>query len=302
MTRFVIGVDGGGTHTRAVVLDGHGNEVGRAEGSAAVADAREPLRAAAAVADVCAAAARDAGATLPVGALWAGLSGAGREEARAAVELELERKQVADTVHVDTDVGAAFHDAFGDGAGVLLIAGTGSIAWGRAEDGREGRVGGWGHHIGDEGSAYAIGVDALRRVVRQADGRAPRTRLRVAVLDFLGLEGAESLVRWAGGASKADVAGLAPVVAAAAAAGDGVAAEILEGATDELEGHVLAILENLGPWHEPPPVALAGGLLRPGRVLRRPLELALTSHRLTVLDRPLDPARGAARLALTLGR
>lgn len=300
MTRLVIGVDGGGTHTRAVVLDGAGTEVGRAEGGAAVADARNPGRAATAVAEVCAAAGRSAGAVLPVDALWAGLSGAGREEARAAVEVELERLGVARAVHVDSDVGAAFHDAFGDGPGILLISGTGSIAWGRAEDGREGRVGGWGHHIGDEGSGYAVGREGLRRIARQADGRAPRTRLQMAVLDFLGLQGAEELVMWAGGASKAEVAALAPVVAAASAAGDAVAAEILQVAAEELEGHVLAILENLGPWREPPPVALAGGLLRPGRALRRPLEVALARHRLTPVDRPLDAARGAARLALTL--
>ena len=91
-------------------------------------------------------------------------------------------------------------------------------------------------------------------------------------------------------------------VAAASMAGDSVAGEILVQAVEDLEGHVLAILENLGPWAEPPRLALAGGLLRPGRALRRPLAAALAKHRLVPLESPLDPAIGAARLALGLIR
>ncbi|HKJ02130.1 MAG TPA: BadF/BadG/BcrA/BcrD ATPase family protein [Longimicrobiales bacterium] len=298
MRRFVIGVDGGGTHTRAVVLDESGRELGRADGRAAVADARTPRTAADAVADVCAAAVAAAGRSLPVDSLWAGLSGAGREAARSAVQMELTRMGVASEVRVDTDVAAAFHDAFGDGPGILLISGTGSIAWGRAEDGRQGRVGGWGHHIGDEGSGYAIGLDALRRVARHADGRAPQTHLQGLVLDHLGLERVDGLVHWAAAASKAEVAALAAVVADASERSDEVAGEILVHAVEELEGHVLAILKSLGPWEHPPTLALAGGLLRPGRPLRAPLLSLLGRHRLPVLNRPLDPATGAARLAL----
>lgn len=298
MSRLFIGVDGGGTKTRAVVLDGEGQVLGSAEGGAAVADARQPESAAAAVADVCSAAARSVGGNLPVAGVWAALSGAGREAARTAVELELSRRKVAARVRVDTDVGAAFHDAFGEGPGILLISGTGSIAWGRAQDGRQARVGGWGLLIGDEGSGYAVGMDALRRVARHADGRAPHTRLQGMVLAHLGLERVDELVHWAAGASKGEVASLTPLVAAASAEGDAVAGEILVQAVEDLEGHVLAILKTLGPWEKPPRVALGGGLLRPGRVLRGPLEALLAKHKLSVLDRPLDPAVGAARLAL----
>ena len=298
MSRYVIGVDGGGTHTRAVVLDESGRELGRSEGRSAVADARDPRAAAYTVADVCAAAALSAGRSLPVDFLWAGLSGAGRESARSAVEMELGRLRVASQVSVGTDVAAAFHDAFSDGPGILLISGTGSIAWGRAENGRQGRVGGWGHHIGDEGSGYAIGLDALRRVARHADGRAPHTHLQQKVFEHLGLTEVDELVNWASSATKAEVAALAPVVARTSADFDEVAGEILTHAVEELEGHVLAILESLGPWEHPPQVALSGGLLRPGRPLRAPLLPLLSRHRLPVLDREIDPGVGAARLPL----
>jgi glucosamine kinase len=281
-----------------VVLDEAGNEVGRADGRAALADAGAPHLAANAVADVCAAAAKDAGRSLPVDLVWAALAGAGRETARSAVEMELKRMVVATDVHVDTDVDAAFYGAFGDGPGILLISGTGSIAWGRAEDGRVARVGGWGHFIGDEGSGYAIGLDALRRVARHADGRAPHTYLQKMVQEHVKVERVEELVHWALRANKADVAGLATVVARAVEQGDAVAGEILVRAVEDLESHVEAILEKLGPWQQPPRLALAGGLLRPGRALRAPLMTLLEKYRLSVLERPGDPALGAARRAL----
>lgn len=294
----MIGVDCGGTRARAVVLDGSGAELARVEGPGAVASAADPGSAARALAGVSRRAAEQAHLTLPVDGVWAGVTGAGREAARSSVELELSRMGVARAVRVGTDVEAAFHDAFGGGPGVLLIAGTGSIAYGRAEDGREGRVGGWGHHIGDEGSGYAIGLEALRRVARTLDGRGPETALVGAVLEHLDLVSIDDVVTWMGTAPKADVASLAPVVAAASSAGDPVAGEILVQAVQDLEGHVLAILENLGPWSKPPTVALAGGLLGPGRALREPLLRSLAQHRMPVLGRPLDPALGAARLGL----
>jgi N-acetylglucosamine kinase-like BadF-type ATPase len=303
MSRYVIGVDGGGTRTGAVLLEvdaadpRQAKELARTEGRSAVADATEPGRAASAVADVCRDVTRLAGVEPPVDVVWAGLAGAGREAARSAVELELGRAGVARVARVGTDVLAAFQDAFGDGPGVLLVAGTGSIAWGRAEDGREGRVGGWGHHIGDEGSGYAIGVEALRRVARDADGRGPATNLRTIILTHLGLDVVDDLVPWSATVPRAQVAALALLVVAAAAGGDAAAREILDHAVEELERHVLAILENLGPWASAPTVALAGGLLRPGRAVRSSLEAALARDRVRLLDRELDPAMGAGRLA-----
>lgn len=269
-------------------------------GPAAVASAHRPDEAARAVTELCADAAQAVGRSLPADGVWAGLSGAGREAARISVEQELARMGVGRKVRVDTDVRAAFYDAFADGPGVLLIAGTGSIAWGRAEDGREGRVGGWGHYIGDEGSGYAIGMEALRRVTREADGRALETDLRRRVLARLGLDRVDDLVGWIQGAERSEVASLAPLVVETAHQGDRAADEIVGRAVEELEGHVLTLLENLGPWSGPPSLALGGGLLHPGGPLRDRMEEALAKHRIRPLARKLDPALGAARLALTL--
>jgi N-acetylglucosamine kinase-like BadF-type ATPase len=158
-------------------------------------------------------------------------------------------------------------------------------------------VGGWGSLLGDEGSGYALGLEALRQVARGADGRAPAGALEPSVLAHLGLELPDALISWAAGAGKRDVAALAPLLAAAAAAGDPAAAATLAGAVRDLAEHVAALRRRLEPWSEPPRVALTGGLLRPGGPLRSAMEEAVRASGLRLLDREPDPALGAARRA-----
>ena len=300
MNRFVVGVDGGGTSTRAVILDETGKEIARAEREGAVVTADTPGEAASAVAAVVRMAAVRGGVTLPVQALWAGLAGAGREAARDAVTAALSRVGLAESIEVSTDVEAALHDAFNDGPGVMLIAGTGSIAWARDERGVTHRVGGWGQHMGDEGSGYWIGTEALRRVARAEDGRGAATMLRASILERLGLRDPTELVAWVGSAGKAEIAALVPDIVGAASAGDDGAAEILELAVAALTSHLTAVVDRSGPWAEGPHLALGGGLLREGGPLRGALMTAISSHPVSVIERELDPPMGAARRALAL--
>ena len=296
----VVGVDGGGSALRALVLDAGGAELARSEVPSVRFQPGAPARVVGAVKRVVEDACTRAAVARPVGALWVGLAGAGREAVSAELQAALAAAGVAARVGVGTDAEAAFHDAFAERPGVILLAGTGSIAWGRGEDGREGRVGGWGSLLGDEGSGYAIGVEALKRVARSADGRAPATGLSERLLAHLGLAQPEELIAWSSTASRADVAALVPEVTAVAASGDPVAGELLVQAVAELEGHVLTILSALGPWRRAPTIALGGGLLQEGGPLRGAIEQALGAHRLPLLDRAPDPARGAARKALRL--
>jgi glucosamine kinase len=297
-TPIVIGVDGGGTQLRAVVLDGAANELARHEAPSVHLTGGSPGVVAVAIRSVVEGACRRAAIDLPVDSLWAGMAGAGQEGVRAELEDALARTGLAHRVGVGTDVDAAFHDAFGDRPGILLMAGTGSIAWGRAADGREARVGGWGWLLGDEGSGYAIGLEAMRRVVRSADGRAPTTQLSRRVLTRLRLDDAEDLIKWSSAAPRRSVAGLVPDVHAAALEGDPAAVEILDAAVDALEAHVLTLLGTLGPWEQPPTIALGGGLLWSGGPLHDDVVEVLRTHSLPLLERELDPARGAAMKAL----
>jgi len=295
---FVIGVDGGGTHARAVLVDAGGRELARGEAAGAVVRAAAPAAAAKAVGEAVRMAAARAGVDLPGAVLWAGLAGAGSPEARLGVEEELKDAGIADRVVVGTDVEAAFHDAFGVGAGILLIAGTGSIAWARTPTGAVVRVGGWGERLGDEGSGFAIGQAALRAVVRAADGRGPTTTLTERVAAHLALPSIDALIPWKASATKADVARLVPVVSKAAAERDAVAGGILSQAVRELGDHLAAVLERGGPWLEPPELVLAGGLLAEDGALHEAMSAEASAHPVRISARRIDPAMGAAKLAL----
>ncbi len=294
-----VGVDGGGTGTRACVVDGRGEPLGYGEAGPALIEAAGGPLDLTAVATAVERAAAAAGARLQLMSLCAGLAGAGREQERAAAERELLRKGLAARVLVVTDAEAAFYDAFADGPGLLLIAGTGSIGWGRGEDGRQARAGGWGARIGDEGGAHDIGLQAMRAATCAADGRGEETELLPRLLDALHVGDPEALVTWVDEAGKKQVAALAAVVFAARAAGDAVAGRIVEDAVVDLQRHVGALLGRLGPWSSAPVLSLAGGLIGPGGPLRDEIVEALAGHACVLRLEPVDAARGAARLALS---
>ncbi len=162
-----------------------------------------------------------------------------------------ERQAVADAFDplaqvVLNDVDAAHIGSFGGGAGILLLSGTGSMAWRRDEMGNSFRVGGWGDVIGDEGSAYWIGRRVLGLVSQSLDGRSSETGLADAVLAKLGLDrndAMNALESWVTALShpRAAIAALSIVVDEQAEAGDRDAIDLLEQAAGELVRHFTAI-------------------------------------------------------------
>jgi glucosamine kinase len=297
--RNVIGIDGGGTSTRVLLMDEDGNELTRYEGGPALSDAPGSPVDLDAIEMAVTQAFHAARLQLPAAALCAGLAGVGRELQRRSVGAALSARGIAKHVEVITDAEAAFFDAFENGHGILLIAGTGSIALGRAEDGRIARAGGWGTLLGDEGSSYDIGLQALRAAAQAADGRVGERQLLPRLLADLELVSPDDLIYWAAGAAKSEIAALAIPVVELAEAGDPQANAIIGGAVAALLSHVAALLARLGPWKAAPGCALAGGLIEPGGPLRANLSAALADHECLVLDQHVDAARGAARRALT---
>jgi glucosamine kinase len=249
---------------------------------------------------VAEAAAAEAGLTLPAAAVFAGVAGAGRSTARDALRTALEKARLGERIRVGTDVEAAAYDALESGPGVVLLAGTGSIAWGRSQDGRTDRVGGWGKLLGDEGSGYALGLEALRAVLRAEDGRDPTTSLTSGVLEATGVADPPELVLWADRAGKREIAALATVVVGHSSR-DAVARLILEDGADDLVRQAAVLVERLGPWPRGTvTVALAGGLLgRPGPYRDRVLE-GLRGLSLGVSEASVDAARGAGLLAIAM--
>lgn len=295
---IVIGIDGGATHATAVVCDTAGEELARVAGGPGIINPLDPTGCVGRLASLARSALAQAGLFAPADAMCCALAGAGRTDVSGAVRAELLREYIARKVDIITDAEAALADAFGDAPGMLLIAGTGSVAWGRGEDGRVERCGGWGTLLGDEGSGYALGLGALRASVQAADGRVAPTALSSLVSEHAHASDPEELIRWTAAASKAEIAALAPGVLALAAH-DAVAAALRDEAARALVQHVVVLHERLAPWHAAPMLALAGGLIREGG----PLRSALTEAVLDVLpdirlhDRRVDAARGAARLA-----
>jgi glucosamine kinase len=195
----------------------------------------------------------------------------------------------------------ALDDAFGDGAGVLLVSGTGSVAFGRGPDGTFARCGGWGPIIGDEGSGTWIGRRALSIVSAAADGRESQTGLTGAVLTAAEVNEVMDLIPWAAAATREQIASLAPVVFTVAEGGDLRANPVVSHAVEELMLHIPALAQQLfGDERAAVPVALAGGLMSKGSMLRKRLEHRLRAAVPGAQVKPgqIVPARGAVRSAL----
>ena len=298
MTYF-IGIDGGGTHTTALLTDEHGSELARLTGDAGIVNVLEPEAGARTLADLASAVLAEAKVDARATRLVCALAGAGREPERTRLEQSLAAMGIALEVGVMSDFEAALQDAFGTGSGILLIAGTGSSAWARHQDGRSARAGGWGHILGDEGSGYSLGIGALRACMRSFDGRGADARWVDLVLAQTNVPSADHLVGWAARASKSDIAALAPIIFEGIEQRVSGAHAIMEDAAMELARHVGALYERLKPWDQPPTVALTGGLVSPGRPLRMHAIRAidLLGLKLPIFEDRIDAARGAAALA-----
>lgn len=297
----ILGVDGGGTKTRVVVADGGGQILTSVAGAPSALAGRSAEDAAGTIASLVAEALAAAGTPgVSPAVLCAGVAGAGRDAPRRALVRALQAHELAEDVIVATDAQVALSDAFGDGPGVLLIAGTGSIAFGRGPTGVEDRCGGWGGVAGDEGGGYWLGRRALSAVTASADGRESETALLGAVLTATQCDEPEDLVAWSANASVSDIAALAPVVLRVADQGDQRASTLSAMAAEELVLHVRTLARRLFLDERAAlPVALTGGLLERRSLLRK-----LVEHRLrsavpgaTVLREEVDAARGAVRLA-----
>jgi len=262
---YVIGIDGGGTRTTVAVADIAGREVLRRAGPAGLVDPRAPVATVGVLVSIVRQAVREAGFEGAAAAFCAGLAGVGDPAARQVVQQALSDSGVAARVLVVCDGEIALDGCFGGGPGILLIAGTGSIAHGRGEDGRTDRSGGWGMILGDEGSGYAIGRAAMTAALRAVDGRGAPTGLLADLLVRVGIDDPRGLPSWAGRASKAEIAALVPDVMRLADAGDGPAIDVIREAAREQALHAGALVDRLGPWSAPPSIVLFGGVYRTPR-------------------------------------
>jgi len=295
MTQTLIGVDVGGTKTAAAVSDGD-HILARADGAGAGLRPGRALASAGIIAEVVRRVLAEAG-KLNGDILVVGAAGAGRAPERDELQAALRAEELAKTVVVTTDIDLALAAAFPDKPGIVVSAGTGSVAVGRDRHGERRRIGGYGWQMGDEGSGYAIGRAALGAVSRAYDGRSPATALTAQVLAATRSADFDALIRWAANASPAEVAALAPHVLEVAVQGDPLAQGIADYAARELTQLVICLVPLIDvPL--PVEVALTGGLLSAAPILRERVFTRLKEQTdLTPIETPVDAVAGALRLA-----
>lgn len=282
---YVLAVDGGGTKCVAVLIHPQRGRVAMGHGGPCNPQAAGREQAVRALAKAIGEACRDLppDASLHVAAF--GLAGvdtpAGYAAARALAAHALQEVGVTcRQVVVENDAVLALHGAAAGGRGVLVAAGTGSIVC--ASDGRRHvRVGGWGHRVGDCGSAYHLVQEALAAAFRWFDGLPPATDLGRFLCAAAGVSDLPALHDWLYHPARRvdEVAALAPAVEQAAGAGDGVAASILERAGQALAEAAVAAARRAGILDGAPfPVFLMGGVLQHATRLRQALLAALAQH------------------------
>ncbi|GAB4422091.1 MAG: N-acetylglucosamine kinase [Anaerolineae bacterium] len=299
---WVMGIDGGGSHLRVAIVTPDLHTVAESQAGTANPVVIGPDAARLTIQATIRAALEAAGLRpAQIAAVGIGIAGAAPCHSASAIPWlrDVVSALLPDALVVPSaDYEIALVGALGRRLGVLVLAGTGSLAYGVNQAGESALAGAWGYLIDDSGSGYWLGRQALEAVARAADGRGPSTALSDAVLGALGLPDAYALVPWLydrAAPRTREVAALAPLVLSGAEAGDPIAADIVARACDELTLAARTVIRRLRL--ENPPIAFAGGLLTTSNLLSRSLCRALG---LPALPQPrYPPVIGAALLALS---
>ena len=273
---YFLGIDGGGSKTTYVLGDDSAVLATVTLGGSNIVRVGEPQARRAlqqGIHEVCKAARVK---PTQIAAVCAGMAGAAREEVRRQVAAIL-RRLVRCQVEVVGDMVIAHHAAFGGEPGIVVVAGTGSIAYGRHASGRTARAGGWGFAISDEGSGHWVGVQAVAAVMHALDS-GTRTRLSDLILQRWRLDSHDQLARTANASPVPDFAALFPEVLEAADAGDSSARDVLLWAGLELAKLGFVVFRRLWEPEDPIRIALSGGVFVNSRLVRDSFERETRKH------------------------
>lgn len=303
MNRYVIGVDGGGTKTEYVILDYSGNIIGRTKGESTnyqVIGGRkvkeELLRGFTKLMN-------DTNVSSnKIDHIFLGLAGAGRESDRKEITALFSDTEFAKKITVDSDATAALAGAFGTDPGIIIISGTGAICFGKNSEGKIVRSGGWGYLLGDEGSGYFIGREAIIAVLKDLDGRGEKTKLRNRLEKHFNLNSIDQIIPqiYQNKIDRVAIADLAPIVFEQAHQGDAIAEEIIRRAGKELGILAKAVAQRLNFENDEIKVALIGSIFKQKEMLVNDIskELYEISWNIEIADPMFAPQYGAALLAL----
>jgi len=290
-----LGIDGGQSSTTAVLGDATGrvlgsgrggpcNHVGAAEGRAKFTNA---------IIGCTFAAARQAGldpATLRFASICAGFSGGAADKQSLLGELLR-----SDKLTVTHDALIALSGATAGAPGLIVIAGTGSIAFGRNAEGKTARAGGWGFLFGDEGGGFDLTRQALRAALRYEEGWGPPTALHRMLLEATGAANANDLLHrfYTSEWPRSRIAALSKLIDEAAAAGDLIARDLLHVSAQQLAGYATSVRRQLFKPGDTVRVAYVGGVFRSGLLLERFRALVELEEGVTCGPPIYGPAAGA---------
>jgi N-acetylglucosamine kinase-like BadF-type ATPase len=295
MAKYFLGVDGGQSSTTALVGDETGRVIAHARGGpcnhVSASEAREKfLRV---IGGVVGEALDSAG--LPQDLLFEaaclGFSGGAADKELLIGQLIQVRRKL-----VTNDALIALTGAHAGGPGIITIAGTGSICYGRNAAGKIGRVGGWGFVFGDEGGGFDLTRQALRAALRFEEGWGPETSLHRLLLEATGAKNANDLLHkfYTPEFPRPRVAGFSKLVEQAALEGDVVAGALLDTSAQQLAAITSAAVRMLFPASaEPAAVAPVGGVFRSARIRGRFQELVELGGAARVVEPSHGPAAGA---------
>jgi glucosamine kinase len=297
LVAIFLGIDGGGSKTSCLIGDEHsvlGSGAAAGSNVVRVGEAHAKAALATAIRQACVTAKMSSS---QINRTCIGLAGA----ASPGVS-ELVRRMMAELVsgeiQVTGDMVITLEAAFGGGSGVIVIAGTGSIAYGRNAQSEIARAGGWGFAVSDEGSGHWIGRNAISSALRARD-QGKNTTLFGHILKAWHLEGDEQMILAANATPPPDFAALFPVVLSAAESGDAVALEILSKAGGELAGLAEIVIGRIFPQTEAVPVAMSGGVFGNSAQVREVFYNRLRSEfpAIVLNENVVEPVRGALELA-----
>lgn len=311
--KLFVGVDGGGTKTRALIVSADGICRGNALAGASNPNSVGSELALANLHRALLEAAESAGAAPAFEAAFFGIAGV-----NDSISSRSARKKIAalpgvaiGEFRVENDTRSLCAAAFGMQSGIVLIAGTGSKCYGRTEDGREWETGGYDFHVSDEASAFDLARRGLIAAVRDADGRGEPTALKEILFSELQISEVgqisqrlhqDSLKNPGKPMSKDEIAALARFVDRACVAGDAVAKKIIESAMDDLVVMVTTVMKKLEIPAGTARLGITGGVIlhEPcGGIFRHAMTRAVPG--IEIIEPQFPPVVGAAIRALSLG-
>lgn len=287
---YIIGIDGGGTKTETIAYDLEGNEIAKALTgfSNLVSGKEEALRNIMSGIKACV----DILGREGVKGIYLGLAGVEVGDNKKVVEKEIYDKfNIRPVVKNDSEL--ALKAMLKGEDGILVISGTGSIVFG-INNGIEGKSGGWGHLLGDEGSGYAISIEAFKRITTEYDEGKPQSALTIRVLKQLNMTTIDDIIGFIYSNPKNEIAAIAPIVANMANEGDCICKEILIN-----EGRRLAItaerLYKKLNFKGAVKVALVGGVIKNVKLLRESFETYLKNNiaEIVIVDDEVASSKGA---------